>query len=57
MMSFRIHLKRNLKQKRTRIKFDLEKLKSEEKSEEIAESFKAIIGGACSSFGVREGLE
>jgi len=40
MMSFRIYLKRNLKQKRTRIKFDLEKLKSEE----IAESFKAIKG-------------
>ena len=41
MMSFRIHLKRNPKQKRTRIKFDLEKLKSTE----IADAFKATIGG------------
>ena len=41
MMTFRLHLKKVSKQGYTRIRFDLEKLKDPE----VAETFKAMIGG------------
>ena len=41
MTTFKLHLKKVSKQGHTRIKFDLEKLKDPE----IAETFKAMIGG------------
>ena len=41
MMTFKLHLKKVSKQDHTRIRFDLEKLKDPE----VAETFKAMIGG------------
>ena len=41
MMTFKLHLKKVSKQGHTRIRFDLEKLKDPE----VAETFKAMIGG------------
>ena len=41
MMTFRLHLRKVMKQGQTRIRFDLEKLKDPE----VAEAFQAMIGG------------
>ena len=43
MMTFKLHLKKVSKQGHSRIRFDLEKLKDPE----VAETFKAMIGGKC----------